>query len=62
MVKVVEIIEIFVENVKNGFDEIPLPKGPTTRAMAKRTQEEWASNEHARPKMEFTWAKEDVKT
>jgi len=43
-------------------DEMPLTKGPTTRAMARRIQEEWASNAHTRPKMNFTWAKEDVKT
>ena len=43
-------------------DEMPLTKGPTTRAMARRIQEEWALNAHARPKMNFTWAKEDVKT
>jgi len=30
--------------------------------MASRIQEEWALNAHARPKMNFTWAKEDVKT
>jgi len=45
-----------------GFDEKPRAKGPTTRAMARRIQEEWALNAHARPKMNFTWAKEDVKT
>jgi len=43
-------------------DEKPRAKGPTTRAMARRIQEEWALNAHARPKMNFTWAKEDVKT
>jgi len=43
-------------------DEMPRAKGPTTRAMARRIQEEWALNVHARPKMNFTWAKEDVKT
>jgi len=43
-------------------DEMPRAKGPTTRAMARRIQEEWALNAHARPKMNFTWAKEDVKT
>ena len=42
--------------------EMPLTKGPTTRAMARRIQEEWASNAQTRPKMNFTWAKEDVKT
>jgi len=47
---------------EGGDDEILLTKGPTTRAMARRIQEEWASNAHARPKMYFTWAKEDVKT
>jgi len=41
---------------------MPRAKGPTTRAMARRIQEEWALNAHARPKMNFTWAKEDVKT
>jgi len=46
----------------SGDDEMPRPKGPTTRAMARRIQEEWALNAHARPKMNFTWAKEDVKT
>jgi len=45
-----------------GDDEMPRAKGPTTRAMARRIQEEWALNAHARPKMNFTWAKEDVKT
>jgi len=30
--------------------------------MARRIQEEWALNENARPKMNFTWVKEDVKT
>jgi len=45
-----------------GDDEIPLTKGLTTRAMARRIQEEWASNAYIRPKMNFTWAKEDVKT
>jgi len=44
------------------LDEMPRAKGPTTRAMARRIQEEWALNAHARPKMNFTWAKEDVKT
>jgi len=44
------------------YDEKPRAKGPTTRAMARRIQEEWALNAHARPKMNFTWAKEDVKT
>ena len=43
-------------------DEMPLTKGPTIKAMARRIQEEWALNVHARPKMNFTWAKEDVKT
>ena len=43
-------------------DEMPLTNGPTTRAMARRIQEEWALNVHARPKMNFTLAKEDVKT
>jgi len=43
-------------------DEMPRAKGPTTRVMARRIQEEWALNAHARPKMNFTWAKEDVKT
>jgi len=46
---------------KDG-DEIPRAKGPTTKAMARRIQEEWALNAHARPKMNFTCAKEDVKT
>jgi len=43
-------------------DEMPRAKGPTIRAMARIIQEEWALNAHARPKMNFTWAKEDVKT
>ena len=43
-------------------DEMPRAKGPTTRAMARRIQGEWALNAHARYKMNFTWAKEDVKT
>ena len=45
-----------------AIDEMPLTKGPITRAMARRIQEEWASNAHTRPKMNFTWANEDVKT
>jgi len=47
---------------EGGDDEMPLTKGPTTRAMVRRIQGEWASNAHTRPKMNFTWAKEDVKT
>ena len=47
---------------EGGDDEMPRAKGPTTRAMARRIQKEWALNAHARPKMNFTWAKEDVKT
>jgi len=47
---------------EGGDDEMPLTKGRTTRAMARRIQEEWGLNAHARPKMNFTWAKEDVKT
>jgi len=47
---------------EGGGDEMPLTKGPTIRAMARRIQEEWASNAYTRPKMNFTWAKEDVKT
>jgi len=43
-------------------DEMPLTKGTTTRGMARRIQEEWASNAHTMPKMNFTWASEDVKT
>jgi len=38
---------------EGGDDEIPRGKGPTTRAMAKRIQKEWALNAHARPKMNF---------
>jgi len=30
--------------------------------MARRIQKEWASNAHARPKMNFAWAKKDGKT
>ena len=30
--------------------------------MGRRIQEEWALNAHARPNMNFTWAKKDVKT
>jgi len=41
---------------------MPLTKVPTTKAMARRIQEKWASNVHTRPKMNFTWAKEDGKT
>ena len=41
-------------------DEMPRAKGPTTKAMAWRIQEEWAFNAHARPKMNFTWAKEVI--
>jgi len=51
-----------VEKLQLPTDEMPRAKGPTTRAMARRIQEEWALNAHARPKMNFTWAKEDVKT
>ena len=47
---------------EGGDDEMPLTKGPTTRAMTRRIQEEWTSNAHTRPKMNFTWVKEDVKT
>jgi len=47
---------------EEGDDEMHLTKGPTTRVMARRIQEEWASNARTRPKMNFTWAKEDVKT
>ena len=47
---------------EEGDNEMPRAKGPTTRAMARRIQEEWALNAHVRPKMNFTWAKEDVKT
>jgi len=47
---------------EGGDDEMPLTKGPTTRAMVRRIQEEWASNAHTRLKMNFTWAKKDVKT
>jgi len=47
---------------EGGDDEMPRAKGPTRRAMARRIQEEWALNVHARPKMNFTLAKEDVKT
>jgi len=43
-------------------NEIPLAKGPTTRVMARRIQEECASTKHVRPTMNLTWAKEDVKT
>jgi len=43
-------------------EEILRAKGPTTRSMARRIQEEWALNAHERPKMNFTRAKEDVKT
>jgi len=47
---------------EGGDDEMLQAKGLTTRAMARRIQEEWALNAHARPKMNFIWAKEDVKT
>ena len=47
---------------EGGDDEMPLTNGPTTRAMARRIKEELASNAHTRPKMNFTWANEDVKT
>ena len=47
---------------EGGDDEMPRAKGSTTRAMVRRIQEEWALNAHARPKINFTWAKEDVKT
>jgi len=49
-------------DIARAIDEMPRAQGPTTRAMARRIQEEWALNVHARPKMNFTWAKEDVKT
>jgi len=39
---------------EGGDDKMPLTKGPTTRAMARRIQEGWASNAHTRPKMNFT--------
>jgi len=39
-----------------------LAKGPTTRVVARRIQEEWVTNAHARSKINFTWTKEDVKT
>jgi len=45
-----------------GDDKMPLAKGPTTRAMVRRIQEEWTSNAYIRPKMNFTWTKADVKT
>ena len=35
---------------EGGDDEMLLAKGPTTRAMARRIQEEWALNAHARPR------------
>jgi len=54
------ITHIIIEDTNS--DETPRAKGPTTRAMARRIQEEWALNTHAKPKMNFTWAKEDVKT
>jgi len=44
------------------LDEMHLAKGPTTKALTGKIQEEWASNAHARPKINFTWAKEDVRT
>jgi len=53
---------ICICNCDYNADEMPFTKGPTTRAMARRIQEEWALNAHARPKINFTWAKEDVKT
>ena len=43
-------------------DEITLTKGLPTRVMTKRIQEDWASSKHVRPKLKFTWDKEDVKT
>jgi len=49
-------------SVRFKGDEMPRAKGPTTRAMARRIQEEWALNAHVRPKMKFTWANEYVKT
>ena len=59
----VEIIDLRTNPSQEGGDEeMPLTKGPTTRVMARRIQGEWASNAHTRPKMNFTWAKEDVKT
>jgi len=47
---------------EGGDDERPLAKGPTTSAMARRLQEDSTSFEHARIKLKFTWANEDVKT
>jgi len=44
------------------IDDIPLAKVPTTKAMARRTQEYLTYYKHDRPKLKFTWAKEDVKT
>jgi len=49
-----------IEYILNN--EMPRAKGPITRVMARRIQEEWALNAHARLKMNFTWAKEGVKT
>jgi len=43
-------------------DDMPLTKGTTTRTMARRIQEEWTFNAYTRLKMNFTLAKEDVKT
>jgi len=60
--RLVEKLQLPITFHPMEFYLMPLTKGPTTRAMARRIQEEWASNEHTRPKMNFTWAKEDVKT
>ena len=40
---------------EGGDDEMPRAKAPTTKAITRRIQEEWALNAHARPKMNFTW-------
>jgi len=62
MQHLVEVVVSSEEEHRVAHDEMPRAKGPTTRAMARRIQEEWALNAHARPRMNFTWAKEDVKT
>jgi len=39
---------------EGGDNEMPLAKGPITRAMTRRIQEEWVTNAHARSKINFT--------
>ena len=45
---------------EKGDDDRPLAKGLTTRAMARRIKEDWASFEYTRPKLKFMSACEDL--